>query len=83
MLYGETSDAGILAALETVAKRQGRPPAQIAYAWVASRPGVVAPIVGASKPAQLDDAVAALDLRLSEDDVKALEAPYTPRAPAG
>jgi 1-deoxyxylulose-5-phosphate synthase len=83
VLYGEDPDRAIVAAVADVAQRLGRPPAQVAYAWVATRPSVVAPIVGASRPEQLDDALACLDLKLSDDDVKALEAPYRPRAVAG
>ncbi len=62
---------------------RGVPPAQVALAWLCQRPSVVAPIVGASKPHHIEDAVAALALRLSADEVAALEAPYLPRAVAG
>jgi aryl-alcohol dehydrogenase-like predicted oxidoreductase len=84
-LYGGTpdQDAAVIAAVMEVANRHGRPPAQIAYAWVASRPGITAPIVGISRLSQFDDAVAALDVRLSEDDVATMEAPYRPKAVAG
>lgn len=84
-LYGSTQDQDdtVIAAVRKVARRHGRPMAQIAYAWVASRPGVAAPIVGISKLAQLDDAVAALSIELSDRDVAALEAPYRPKAVAG
>ena len=53
--------------------------AQIALAWLRRNPVVVAPIVGATKPSHIDDAVASLDITLSNDEVTALEAPYTPR----
>ncbi|WP_239126531.1 aldo/keto reductase [Asanoa siamensis] len=52
--------------------------AQVALAWVLSKPVVSAPIVGATKPHHLSDAVAALDLRLSDEEIAALEAPYRP-----
>ena len=55
--------------------------AQVAMAWVLSNPVVNAPIVGATKPHHLTDAVAALDLELTDDEIKALEEPYTPRLP--
>ena len=58
-------------------------PAQVALAWVARHPAVVAPIVGATKPHHLDDAVASVDLELTDDEVAQLEAPYTPRAVVG
>jgi 1-deoxyxylulose-5-phosphate synthase len=57
--------------------------AQVALAWLLSRPGVAAPIIGATKPAQLDDAIAALDLRLDDESLRRLDSPYTPRAVAG
>jgi aryl-alcohol dehydrogenase-like predicted oxidoreductase len=84
-LYGASADqdGAIVAALRRVADRHGRPPAQIAYAWVASRPGVTAPIVGISKLHQFDDAAAALEVTLSPEDVAELEAPYRPKAVAG
>jgi aryl-alcohol dehydrogenase (NADP+) len=55
--------------------------AQIALAWVAGK--VTAPIVGATKPHHLDDAIAAVDIELTDEEVKALEAPYQPRSVAG
>jgi aryl-alcohol dehydrogenase-like predicted oxidoreductase len=59
------------------------PHAQVALAWLAQKEGVVAPIVGATKLEHLDDAVAAIDVRLAPDEVKALEAPYLPHPVAG
>ncbi|RJG42864.1 aldo/keto reductase [Mesorhizobium sp. DCY119] len=76
-------DEAVIAAVRKVAERHGRPPAQIAYAWVASRPGITAPIVGISKLHQFDDAIAALEVKLSEEDVAAMEAPYQPKSVAG
>ena len=57
--------------------------AQVALAWVLKNPVVSAPIVGATKSHHLADAVAALDIRLTEDEIGALEAPYVPQLPAG
>jgi aryl-alcohol dehydrogenase-like predicted oxidoreductase len=76
-------DEAVVAAVRQVAERHGRPLAQIAYAWVASRPGITAPLVGISKLHQFDDAVAALDIELTPEDVAAMEAPYHPKPVAG
>jgi aryl-alcohol dehydrogenase-like predicted oxidoreductase len=54
--------------------------AEVALAWLLSRPGVTAPIVGATKLSHLEAAVRALDVRLDADDVRELEAPYRPHA---
>ena len=64
-------------------KSAGVPMAQIALAWVLRNPVVSAPIVGATKQQHLTDAVAALDLTLTDDEVSALEEHYTPRQPTG
>ncbi len=73
------ADRAIIDAVGEVAKKRGVPNAQIALAWMLSRPGVTAPIVGASKMSHLDDAVAAFDITLEEDELETLEAPYRPR----
>jgi aryl-alcohol dehydrogenase (NADP+) len=82
MRFGET-DVEILRQVEAIAGRLGVSNAQVALAWLLSRPGVSAPIVGASKPHHLADAVNAVTLRLTAEDCAALEAPYQPRATAG
>jgi 1-deoxyxylulose-5-phosphate synthase len=82
-LYGAEHDAAILTELETVASKLGKPMAQVALAWLLSRPGVTAPIVGATKLSQLADAIDATEIALDEDSIKALEAPYGPRQVAG
>lgn len=79
----KAQDDAVVGALRAVAERYGRPPAQIAYAWVATRPGVAAPIIGISKLHQFDDAAAALELRLTAADVAELEAPYQAKPVAG
>ena len=66
-----------------VAERRGVPSAQVALAWLLQRPGVTAPIVGATKLSHLEDAIAAEQLELSEDEVKLLEEPYVPHAVSG
>jgi aryl-alcohol dehydrogenase-like predicted oxidoreductase len=57
--------------------------AQVALAWLLAKPGVTAPIVGASKPNHLDDAAAALSLKLDAEDMKTLEEPYKPKRVMG
>lgn len=80
LLYTADSDAAVLRAVRSVAERHERPMAQIALAWVSSKPAVTAPIIGVTKLAQLDDAIASLEIELTDDDVAELEAPYIPRA---
>ena len=84
-LYAGSGDADrkVVEAVAAVAARHGVPRAQVALAWVLARPGVTAPIIGATKLSQLDDAVAALSLRLEADDMAELEAPYVPHAVVG
>ena len=79
----EASDRRVVARVAGIAAARGLPRAQIALAWVAQKPGIVAPIVGASKPAHLDDAVAALDVILTPEEIAALEEPYVPHAIVG
>ncbi|OMH34394.1 aldo/keto reductase [Tersicoccus sp. Bi-70] len=81
-LYPE-SDRSIVDAVGAVAERQGVSRAQVALAWVLRNPAVTAPIVGATKAKHLEDAVAALDVTLTDNDVAELEASYTPHEPAG
>jgi len=84
-LYAGTVDADrrIVDAVAAVAGRRGVPRAQVALAWMLQKPGVTAPIVGATKLHHLDDAVAALSLHLSPEEVAELEAPYVPHPVAG
>jgi len=82
-LYRRDDDLDVVARNAEVAAKLGVNPAQTALAWLLGRRGVVAPIIGASKPHHLEDAIAAVDLALSEDDRKALEALYQPHAVAG
>jgi aryl-alcohol dehydrogenase-like predicted oxidoreductase len=71
----------IVDVVERVARARGIPMAQVALAWVLSKRDVTAPIVGATKMHQLDDAIAALDVTLSADEIAAVEAPYKPIVP--
>jgi aryl-alcohol dehydrogenase (NADP+) len=85
-LYGAElppADQAIVAAVQKIAKARGVPPAQVALAWVCQRPRVTAPIIGASKPHHIDDAVAAQSLGLDASEMAALEAPYLPHPVAG
>lgn len=82
-LYGAAHDAAVVGAVEKAAQLLGRPMAQVALAWLLSKPHVTAPIIGATKLAQLDDALAALDIKLDEAMIASLEAPYAPRPVAG
>lgn len=75
-MYDETTNKGVVDALEGVARARGVPMAQVAMAWVLAKPEVTAPIVGVSKLAQLDDALAAVSLKLTAEEIAALEAPY-------
>jgi aryl-alcohol dehydrogenase (NADP+) len=69
--------------LSEIAKNRGVPNAQVALAWVLAQPGVTSPIVGASKMQHLEDAVAALNIKLTEEELKALAEPYRPHAVLG
>jgi len=79
----EAEDGKVINMVEQIAQERGVPMAQIALAWVLNKRGVSAPIVGASKAAQLDDALAALQLSLSEEETARLEQPYVPHAVTG
>jgi aryl-alcohol dehydrogenase-like predicted oxidoreductase len=79
----EESDKAIVDAVGRVAEARGVPRAQIALAWVSRNPVVSAPIVGVTKPEHLTDAVASLEITLTDDEVRQLEEPYQPHEPAG
>ncbi len=82
-LYYQADDFAVAERVQEVAREHGRKPTQIALAWILSRAGMTAPIIGASKMEHLDDAVAALSVKLSEEDVKKLEEPYRPHPVLG
>ncbi|MGY1608042.1 aldo/keto reductase [Geodermatophilus sp. SYSU D00700] len=82
-LYDERSDRAIVERVAEVARERGVPRAQVALAWLLAKPVVTAPIVGVTQVGHLDDAVAAVDLHLTDDEVARLEEPYTPHAVAG
>jgi 1-deoxyxylulose-5-phosphate synthase len=77
------ADRKVVEVVAAIAKERGVPRAQVALAWVLAKPEVSAPIVGASKPGHLEDAIAALDLTLSDEEIDRLEAPYVPHAVVG
>ncbi len=76
-------DKPVVDALEKVARANGHSMAQVALAWVLGKPGVTAPIVGSTSPSHIEQAVAALDVELSPEEVTALEAPYVPHHKSG
>ncbi len=77
------ADQRVIAAVDAIAKARGLPHAQVALAWLLQQDGVTAPIVGATRMEHLESAVAAVAVRLSPDEAKALEAPYAPHPVAG
>jgi aryl-alcohol dehydrogenase-like predicted oxidoreductase len=82
-LYAQPADFDVVDAVAEVAAERGVPSAQIALAWLLQRPGVTAPIVGATKLGHVEDALAAEKLELTEDEIRRLEAPYIPHRVLG
>jgi aryl-alcohol dehydrogenase (NADP+) len=82
-MYYSEADFAVLTAVERLADERGVKPAQIALAWMLHKPGVSAPIVGASKMYQLDEAITAADITLSPEEMKRLEEPYVPHRVLG
>jgi aryl-alcohol dehydrogenase-like predicted oxidoreductase len=76
-------DFAVVDAVAEVATERGVTPAQIALAWLLAKPAVTAPIVGATKVQHVDDAIAAVDVALGDEEIKRLEAPYRPHAISG
>ena len=83
ILYDHPSDWDVVEAVKKVAAQRGDAPAQVALAWLMSRPGVSAPIIGATKPQHLEDAIAATEIELSDEEVALMEAPYVPHGVKG
>ena len=73
----------VVEAVAEVANERGLPRAQIAMAWLLGKPGITAPIIGATKPSHLTDAIAAVDVKLSAEEIKRLESPYMPHQVVG
>jgi 1-deoxyxylulose-5-phosphate synthase len=82
VLYG-AADFDVVDRLNEVAGEQAIPPAQLALAWLLHKPGVTAPIVGATRLEHLEDALAAAELTLSDDEIARLEEPYVPHPVIG
>ncbi|MEX3692757.1 aldo/keto reductase [Paraburkholderia sp. BR14263] len=82
-LYGADADKAIIDAVATIARAHDVPRAQVALAWLLHKPAITSPIIGASKPQHIEDAVAALSLKLSDEEIRTLEAPYLPHVIAG
>lgn len=84
-LYANTADADrrVVERVAEIANERGVPRAQVALAWVVQKPGISAPIIGASKPQHLEDAVAALSLNLNAEEIARLEEPYVPHGVVG
>jgi aryl-alcohol dehydrogenase-like predicted oxidoreductase len=82
-LYDDPSDWAVVEAVRKVASARNVSPAEVALAWLLAKPGVVAPIVGSTKIEHLDTAVRSVELSLSEEEMKSLEAPYRPHPVRG
>jgi 1-deoxyxylulose-5-phosphate synthase len=82
-LYGRPEDFDVVERLVEVAAERDAPPAQLALAWLLHKPGVTAPIVGATRLEHLDDALAAVELALTPDEIARLEEPYRPHPVLG
>ena len=82
-LYYQESDYRVVDRVTDLAKKRGISNAQIALAWMLHKPAITSPIIGATKPHHLEEAVKALDVHLSDDEIKYLEEPYQPHAVLG
>lgn len=82
-LYAQASDWSVVEANVSVATQRGIPPAQTALAWLRTRPGVTAPIIGATRLEHLEDAIASLEVELTAEETRTLEAPYEPHPVLG
>jgi aryl-alcohol dehydrogenase-like predicted oxidoreductase len=82
-LYNQPTDFDVVERVAEIASERGVTPAQVALAWLLHRPGVTAPIVGATKPEHLHDALAAEQLKLSDEEIARLEEPYVPHPVLG
>jgi aryl-alcohol dehydrogenase (NADP+) len=83
VLYTDAADRNVVTRVGEIADERGIPRAQVALAWLLSKPAVTAPIVGATKAHHLADAVAAVDVELTDDEIARLEEPYIPHRVAG
>jgi aryl-alcohol dehydrogenase-like predicted oxidoreductase len=77
-MYFREYDFAVLDAVEKIAKQRGATPSQVACAWILQAPGVTAPIIGATKLKHLQEAIKAVELKLTEDEIAEVERPYRP-----
>lgn len=77
--FGNEADLAVLSSLEDRSQKLGQPMAKVAMAWLLAKPGVCAPVIGATKMSHVEDAISALDIKLSEEDITALETAYRPK----
>lgn len=82
-MYYESADFDVVDAVVAIADEKGVTPAQIALAWLLHKPGVTAPIIGATKMYQLEEAVTAVEIELTEEEIAQIEAPYKPHPVLG
>jgi 1-deoxyxylulose-5-phosphate synthase len=82
-LYGKDEDFEMVNRVNELAEQKGIPTAQLALAWILNKPGITAPIIGASKPGHMEDAVAALSVKLTREEIKSLEELYQPHPVLG
>lgn len=82
-LYDQDTDWDVVEAVAEVARERGVAPAQVAIAWMLSKPAVTAPIIGATQISHLEDAISAVDLELTSEEIERLEAPYRPHPVRG
>ena len=82
-MYYQDADFAVADRVAEVAQQRGVSPAQIALAWLLHKPGVTAPIVGATKLVQLKESVSAVEIHLTEDEIQLLEQPYVPHTVLG
>jgi 1-deoxyxylulose-5-phosphate synthase len=82
-MYFTEDDFRVLDALTQVSRDRGAKPAQVALSWMLSVPGITAPIVGVTKLEHLEDAAAAVEIRLEPEEIKKLEQPYVPHGILG
>ena len=82
-MYFTADDFAVADAVATMARERGVAPAQIACAWILQAPGVTAPIIGATRTEQLRELIAAIDIKLTAEEVSRLEGPYRPHRVLG
>jgi len=82
-MYYQDSDFAVVSRVKTLAEARAVTPAQIALAWLLHKPGITAPIIGASRMPQLEESVAAVEIHLTQEEISSLEEPYSPHPVLG